>query len=52
MGRLRHAIIALLGGEKKRLGYEFAAISKAYSGELQMIDSTIIRVHQHGANSK
>ena len=28
----------------------FEAISKAYDGDLQMIDSSPIRVHQHGAN--
>lgn len=30
----------------------FAAVSAAYDGRLQMIDSTSIRVHQHGANGK
>ncbi len=30
----------------------FEAVSKAYNGNLQMIDSTTIRVHQHGANAK
>jgi len=30
----------------------FEAISKAYYGDLQMIDSSSIRVHQHGANGK
>lgn len=30
----------------------FAAVSAAYAGEVQMIDSSSIRVHQHGANSK
>ena len=30
----------------------FEAISAAYEGDLQMIDSTSIRVHQHGANAK
>ncbi|HEY5084568.1 MAG TPA: IS5 family transposase [Rhizomicrobium sp.] len=29
-----------------------AAVSKAYDGDLQMIDSSSIRVHQHAANSK
>ena len=29
-----------------------AAISEAYDGDVQMIDSTLIRVHQHAANSK
>ena len=28
------------------------AISKAYDGDLQMIDSSSIRVHQHGSNGK
>jgi transposase len=30
----------------------FAAVSKGYDGDLQMIDSSSIRVHQHGANVK
>mgnify|MGYP003384946318 CR=1 FL=1 len=30
----------------------FAAITTAYEGSVQMIDSSSIRVHQHGANSK
>jgi len=30
----------------------FEALSKAYRGELQMIDSSSIRVHQHAANVK
>lgn len=30
----------------------FEAVSKAYDGDLQMIDSSSIRVHQHGANGK
>ena len=30
----------------------FAAVSKAYDGGVQMIDSTSIRVHQHGANAR
>ncbi len=29
-----------------------AAVSKAYDGDLQMIDSSSIRVHQHAANGK
>ena len=29
-----------------------AAITEAYDGEVQMIDSTAVRVHQHAANSK
>ena len=28
------------------------AVSQAYDGEVQMIDSTSVRVHQHAANSK
>ena len=27
-------------------------ITEAYDGDLQMIDSTVVRVHQHAANSK
>jgi transposase len=30
----------------------FEAVSKAYDGDLQMIDASSIRVHQHGANGK
>src|SRR5688572_13707176 len=30
----------------------FEAVSKAYDGDLQMVDSSSIRVHQHGANGK
>jgi len=30
----------------------FEAVSKAYDGDLQMIDSTSIRVHQHAANAR
>jgi transposase len=29
-----------------------AAVSEAYDGDIQMIDTTSIRVHQHAANSK
>lgn len=28
----------------------FRAVSEAYEGDIQMIDSSSIRVHQHGAN--
>ena len=30
----------------------FAAVSEAYDGDLQMVDSSSIRVHQHAANVK
>jgi transposase len=30
----------------------FEAVSKAYTGEVQMVDSSSIRVHQHAANGK
>ena len=30
----------------------FEAVSRAYDGDLQMIDSSSIRVHQHAANVK
>ena len=30
----------------------FAAVSQAYEGDLQMVDSSSIRVHQHAANVK
>jgi transposase len=29
-----------------------AAVTTAYDGDVQMIDSTSVRVHQHAANSK
>jgi hypothetical protein len=29
-----------------------AAVSKAYDGDIQMIDSSSIRVHQHAANGQ
>jgi transposase len=29
-----------------------AAVTKAYDGNVQMIDSTSVRVHQHAGNSK
>ena len=29
-----------------------AEVSKAYEGDIQMIDSSSIRVHQHAANGK
>jgi transposase len=29
-----------------------AAVTEAYDGNVQMIDSTSVRVHQHAANSK
>jgi putative transposase len=32
--------------------YLLAAVSKAYDGDIQMIDSSSIRVHQHAANGK
>jgi len=28
------------------------AISEAYDGEIQMIDSSLVRVHRHAANVK
>ncbi len=28
------------------------AVSEAYDGRIQMIDSTVVRVHQHGANGE
>src|SRR6478672_5995885 len=30
----------------------FEAVSRAYDGDLQMVDSSSIRVHQHAANGK
>ena len=39
-------------GEDRRLGSDIRGDLKAYDGDLQMIDSSSIRVHQHGANGK
>ena len=33
-------------------GRLFEAVSKAYEGDMQMVDSSSIRVHQHAANGK
>jgi transposase len=30
----------------------FEAVSRAYDGDLQMVDSSSVRVHQHGGNVK
>ena len=30
----------------------FEAVSRAYDGDLQMIDASSVRVHQHGGNVK
>ena len=30
----------------------FAEVSKVYDGDLQMVDSSSIRVHPHGGNGK
>jgi hypothetical protein len=35
-----------------RLGRLLEAVSAAYDGDIQMIDSSSIRVHQHAANAK
>ena len=35
-----------------RQGRLLNAVSKAYDGDIQMIDSSSIRVHQHAANVK
>jgi acetamidase/formamidase len=37
------------GGRWDRL---LEAVSKAYDGDIQMIDSSSIRVHQHAANAQ
>ena len=34
------------------LGPHHGRVSQAYDGNVQMIDSTSVRVHQHAANSK
>lgn len=30
----------------------FAAVSRAYDGDLQLVDSSSVRAHQHGGNVK
>ena len=45
-------LIAFALGQDRRLGPYIRSDSKAYDGDLQMIDSSSIRVHQHGANGK
>jgi hypothetical protein len=34
------------------MGQAFGAVSKAYDGDIQMIASSSIRVHQHAANGQ
>ncbi|GEM_PF-2812752 len=52
MGMAEVPVIALVGlpdylGHLARI---LQAVSEAYQGDVQMIDSSSIRVHQHGAN--
>ena len=39
-------------GQDRRLAIGYSKRSQSYDGDLQMIDSSSIRVHQHGANGK
>ena len=39
-------------GKPDALDRLFEAVSRAYDGDLQMVDSSSIRVHQHAANVK
>ena len=48
----RPAPTAFDAGRRSVCGTAFEAVSKAYDGDLQMIDSSSIRVHQHGGNGK
>jgi hypothetical protein len=41
-----------LRAQGRRLGRLLEAVSKAYDGDIQMIDSSSIRVHQHAANAQ
>ena len=52
MDRRPPAPIASGAGARSASGTVFEAVSRAYDGDLQMIDSSSIRVHQHGANGK
>jgi hypothetical protein len=39
-------------GEDRVWDRIFEAVSRAYDGDLQMVDSSSVRVHQHGGNVK
>ena len=53
MGRRRPATIASCGGESSVCGTGFLRLfSAAYDGDLQIVDSSSIRVHQHASNVK
>ncbi len=49
----RPATIASCGGGRPASGISFLkAVSEAYNGKIQMIDSSVVRVHQHAANGE
>jgi hypothetical protein len=51
MARIRHVRTASTAGAGPVIGAMILeAVSVAYEGDVQMIDSSSIRVHQHGAN--
>ena len=53
MDRRRPATTASCAGRKIGVWDRiFEAVSRAYDGDLQMVDSSSIRVHQHGATLK
>lgn len=51
--RIRPTTTASSDGAKRAYGTDiFEAVSRAYDGDVQMIDSSSIRVHKHDANGK
>jgi hypothetical protein len=45
-------VIGILSQNNDLIDARHGTVSQAYDGDLQMIDSSSIRVHQHGANVK
>jgi hypothetical protein len=53
MGLTQPATIALIAGRKAGICDRLMdAITKAYDGKVQMIDTSTMRVHQHAAGAK
>jgi hypothetical protein len=52
MGQIRRPTIASTAGEGWGLGPADGRITKAHGGEVQMIDRSIVRVHQHASGVK
>lgn len=38
--------------QTRRVGLDFRGVSKAYNGDLQMVDSSSVRAHQHADKVK